>query len=199
MPMNSSDFPLVWMNLAQEPGHDHQKDFDAFEANLRRDEPFVILSDTAPPAEEHQHSPEEKKRLALWMKKHKAQLRKQVLAMIQIEPSQAKRLGYKAFAALFAKFWGYPLLLAASREEAVEMARALLSKDGVKRRRRRLFHFPLVSVPIFLWAEGFKNCYPRAALNRSPNRLANWLMATSQSKVALTDLTSTLGSTSHKS
>ena len=64
------------------------------------------------------------------MKKHKAQLRKQVLAMIQIEPSQAKRLGYKAFAALFAKFWGYPLLLAASREEAVEMARALLSKDG---------------------------------------------------------------------
>ena len=49
MPMNSSDFPLVWMNLAQEPGQDHQKDFDAFEANLRRDEPFVILSDTAPP------------------------------------------------------------------------------------------------------------------------------------------------------
>lgn len=129
MPMNSSDFPLVWMNLAQEPGHDHQKDFDAFEANLRRDEPFVILSDTAPPAEEHQHSPEEKKRLALWMKKHKAQLRKQVLAMIQIEPNQAKRLGYKAFAVLFAKFWGYPLLLAASREEAVEMARALLSKE----------------------------------------------------------------------
>ena len=28
MTMNSSDFPLVWMNLTQEPGHDHQKDFD---------------------------------------------------------------------------------------------------------------------------------------------------------------------------
>lgn len=130
MPMNSSDFPLVWMNLAQEPGHDHQKDFDEFEANLQRGEPFVLLSDTAPPAEEHEHSPEEKKRLALWMKKHKVELRKLVLAMIQIEPNQAKRMGYKAFGVLFAKFWGYPLLLAASREEAIEMARELILKEG---------------------------------------------------------------------
>ncbi|AUM72872.1 hypothetical protein [Pseudomonas fluorescens] len=129
MSMNSSDFPLVWMKLTQEPGHDHQKDFEEFEANLRRGEPFVILSDTAP-AEDHDHTPEDKKRTALWMKKHKVELRKLVLAMIQIESNQAKRLGYKAFAVLFAKFWGYPLLLAASREEAIEMARDLLQKDG---------------------------------------------------------------------
>lgn len=129
MSMNSSDFPLVWMNLTQEPGHDHQKDFEEFEANLRRGEPFVILSDTAP-AEDHDHTPEDKKRTALWMKKHNVELRKLVLAMIQIESNQAKRLGYKAFAVLFAKFWGYPLLLAASREEAIEMARDLLQKDG---------------------------------------------------------------------
>ncbi len=129
MSMNSSDFPLVWMSLTQEPGHDHQKDFEEFEANLKRGEPFVILSDTAP-VEEHDHTPEDKKRTALWMKKHKAELRKLVLAMIQIEPNQAKRLGYKAFAALFAKFWGYPLVLASSREEAVKMAKDLLQKGG---------------------------------------------------------------------
>lgn len=129
MSMNSSDFPLVWMNLSQELGHDHQKDFDEFEANLRRGEPFVILSDTAP-AEDHEHAPEDKKHTALWMKKHKVELRKLVLAMILIEPNQAKRLGFKAFAILFAKFWGYPLLLAVSREQAIEMARELLSKDG---------------------------------------------------------------------
>ncbi|PXF30551.1 hypothetical protein WH50_14735 [Pokkaliibacter plantistimulans] len=129
MSMNSSNFPLVWMNLTQEPGHDHQKDFDEFEGNLQRGEPFVLLSDT-PPAEEHEHSPEEKKRLALWMKRHKAELRRLVLAMIQIEPNQTKRIGYKAFAVLFAKFWGYPLLLAASREEAIRMARELLPTNG---------------------------------------------------------------------
>jgi len=125
MLMNSSDFPLVWMNLTQAPGHDHQKDFEEFEANLQRGEPFVILTDTAP-AEDHEHSPEDKKRTALCMKKHKAELRRLVLAAILIEPNSAKRLGFKAFAVLFAKFWGYPLLLTASREQAMEMAREIL-------------------------------------------------------------------------
>ncbi|USX17667.1 hypothetical protein NHH82_17450 [Oxalobacteraceae bacterium OTU3REALA1] len=129
MSINSSSFPLVWMNLTQEPGHDHQNDFDEFEANLQRGQPFVLLTDTVP-AEDHEHSPEEKKRTALWMKKHKDALRKLVLAMILIEPNAAKRLGFKAFAVVFAKFWGYPLLLAASREQAVEMAGELLPKAG---------------------------------------------------------------------
>lgn len=128
MSINSSHFPLVWMNLTQEPGYDHQPDFEEFEANLRRGEPFVLLTDTAP-AEDHGHSPEEKKRTALWMKKHKVELRKLVMAMILIEPNAAKRLGFKAFAMVFAKFWGYPLLLASSREQATEMARELLSMD----------------------------------------------------------------------
>ncbi|MCI2260838.1 hypothetical protein [Xanthomonas indica] len=131
--MNSSNFPLVWMNLSQEPGHDHQKDFDEFEANLRRGEPFVILSDSTP-SEDHDHTPEEKKRTALWMKKHKAELRRLVLAMIQIEPNSAKRVGYKAFAVLFAKFWGYPMLLTASREQALEMAKELLATNATRSR-----------------------------------------------------------------
>lgn len=128
MSMDSADFPLVWMSFLHEPGHDHEKDFEAFEANLKRGEPFVLLSDTAP-AEEHEHSPEEKKRTALWMKQHKTDLRRLVLAMILVEPSPTKRMGYKAFSVLFAKFWGYPLFLTASREQAIEMAKALLEKN----------------------------------------------------------------------
>ncbi|AVT12579.1 hypothetical protein [Paracidovorax avenae] len=130
MSMNSSNFPLVWMNLSREPGHDHQKDFDEFEANLQRGEPFVILSDSAPEGDDHEHTPEEKKRTALWMKKHKVELRRLVRAMILIETNAAKRLGFKAFAVVFAKFWGYPLLLASSREQAIEMATELLATDG---------------------------------------------------------------------
>lgn len=134
MSMNSSNFPLVWMNLSQKPGHDHQRDFDEFEANLRRGEPFVILSDTVPDDDDHEHTPEEKKLTALWMKKHKVELRRLVRAMILIEPNSAKRLGLKAFAVVFAKFWGYPLLLASSREQAIEMATELLSTGAPQSR-----------------------------------------------------------------
>ncbi|MCF5651449.1 hypothetical protein GIV49_18050 [Pseudomonas syringae] len=130
MSVNSSDFPYVWMSFTQAPGHDHQKDFADFEANLQRGEPFVILTDTVA-SEDHEHSPEERKRTALWMKKNKVELRKWVLAMIMIEPNSAKRLGFKAFAVVFAKFWGHPLLLATTREQAMEMAKELLTK-GVK-------------------------------------------------------------------
>ncbi|MGN6091010.1 MAG: hypothetical protein ACTHOL_01555 [Luteibacter jiangsuensis] len=130
MSMNSSDFPLVWMSFSQQSGQDPQKDFDEFEANLRRGEPFVILSDSTT-TEDHEHTPEEKKRVSLWMKKHKLELRKLVLAMILVEPNQAKRLGYKAFSVMFAKFWGYPMLLAESREQAVDMARKVLSTGVV--------------------------------------------------------------------
>lgn len=130
MSMNSSDFPLVWMSFSQQPGQDPQKDFDEFEANLKRGEPFVILSDSTP-SEDHEHTPEEKKRVSLWMKKHKLELRKLVLAMILVEPNQAKRLGYKAFSVMFAKFWGYPMLLAASREQAIDMAKQVLSTGVV--------------------------------------------------------------------
>ena len=130
MSMNSSEFPLVWMSFSQQSGQDSQKDFDEFEANLGRGEPFVILSDSTPDGD-HEHTPEEKKRVSLWMKKHKLELRKLVRAMILVEPNQAKRLGYKAFSVMFAKFWGYPMLLAESREQAVDMARKVLSTGVV--------------------------------------------------------------------
>ena len=129
MSMNSSDFPLVWMDLAQGPEHEHQDDFDAFEENLRRGEPFVLLTDTAP-SEEHDHSPAEKKRMGLWMKQHKTELRRLVLAMIMVEPNPTKRLAYKAFSLPFSKFWGYPLHIAGSREQAIEMAKTLLTQHG---------------------------------------------------------------------
>jgi len=127
MPLDSTNFPLVWMSFEEGPGHDHDKDFEAFEANLKRGLPFVLLTNSAP-AEDHEHTQEEKKRTSLWMKKHKAELRTLVLAMIVIEPSAAKRLAFKPFGVAFAKFWGYPMRLASSREEALEIAGKLLSE-----------------------------------------------------------------------
>lgn len=127
MPLDSTNFPLVWMSYDHGPDHDHDEDFAALEANLKRGAPFVVLTDSAP-AEDHEHSQEEKKRTSLWMKKHKDELQTLVLAMIVIEPSFAKRLAFKPFGVAFAKFWGYPMLLAMSHEEAMKIAAELLSE-----------------------------------------------------------------------
>lgn len=129
MSMDSSNFPFVWMTLAHDPGHDFKKDFEEFEVNLKHGKPFVLLTDSAP-ADDHEHSQEEKKHTSIWMKKHKAELRTLVLAMVLVEPSQAKRIAFKAFGVVFAKFWGYPLMLAVSRDEAMEIATKLLSSKN---------------------------------------------------------------------
>ncbi|WP_111431272.1 hypothetical protein [Rhodobacteraceae bacterium DSL-40] len=129
MPLDITNFPLVWMSYDDAPDHDHDEDFAALEASLERGAPFVILTDNAP-TEDHDHSHEEKKRTALWMKKHKAELRALVRAMIVIEPNSAKRLAFRTFGVAFAKVWGFPLRLAQTREEAMELAGNLLS-EGV--------------------------------------------------------------------
>jgi hypothetical protein len=129
MPFDSTNFPLVWISYDEAPDHDHDEDFEAFEANLKRGTPFVILTDSAP-NEEHEHSQEEKKRTSLWMKKHKAELRSLVLAMIVIEPSAAKRLAFKPFGVAFSKFWGYPLKLVPSHEDASDVAAKLIAEHG---------------------------------------------------------------------
>lgn len=124
--MNSSNFPFVWISLSHDSGHDPQKDFEEFEANLKRGEPFVLLSESTHAGEHDEYKPEERKRLSLWMKKNKNDLRKLVMAMIVVEPNAAKRLGFKAFSVVFTKFWGYPLMLASTREEATDIAKGLL-------------------------------------------------------------------------
>ncbi len=129
MPIDVTNFPLVWMSYDEGPDHDHDEDFEALEESFKRGAPFVILTDNAP-TEDHEHSQEEKKRTALWMKKHKVELRTLVLAMIVIEPSTAKRLAFKPFGVAFAKFWGYPMTLASSREEGIEIAGKLLSEHA---------------------------------------------------------------------
>jgi len=127
MSMDSSGFPYVWFSYADGFGDD--EGMAEFERNLPRQKPFVILSDSAPD-ENRQPSHEERKRLSLWMKAHKADLRQFVLAMVVVEPNAVKRLAFAAFGVIFEKFWGYPMVMVESRDAAMAQAETLLAKVG---------------------------------------------------------------------
>ena len=128
MPLDTTNFPHVWMSYEEAPDHDHEEDFAALEASFKRGAPFVILTDNAP-SEDHDHSHDDKKRTMLWLKKHRTELRTLVLAMIVIEPSTAKRMAFKTFGVAFSKVWGFPMKLTSSHEEAMEVAAKLLSEN----------------------------------------------------------------------
>ncbi|MDR6575951.1 hypothetical protein [Pseudomonas extremaustralis] len=132
MLIDATQFPLVWMQIATPSKNPEGSPFAEFEALLARKEVFVLLDDEGLDKGNHEHSPEEMKQTSLWMKNHKSDLRAFVKASIHIEPSTAKRLASKAFAVVYEKFWGYPMLMTATKEEALTLARKLLAGESVK-------------------------------------------------------------------
>lgn len=129
MMLDASTFPLVWMRQDAAPNQAGDGDlFGTFEALLQGGQAFVLLTEGGPGG--HEHRQDDRKRLSLWMKRHRRALAL-VKAMIVVEPSLAKRLAARAFATIFAKFWGFPLLWADTRDAAIDMAAAMLAKAAL--------------------------------------------------------------------
>jgi hypothetical protein len=134
MQIDATQFPLVWMRL-NAPGTDPEASpFAEFEALLASKKVFVLLNDEGLDKGDHEHSPEEMKQTSLWMKRHKSELRAFIKAGIYIEPNTAKRLATKAFALVYEKFWGYPMLMVATKDEALALAQTLLPSEQAETR-----------------------------------------------------------------
>lgn len=97
----------------------------AFEAQLARARPFVLIGSGANQREQD-HA--ERRELALWMKRHRAALHRFVLALVYVEPDPIERVAAHAGAGPYEKFWGYRMLVAASEDAAHDLATRLL--DG---------------------------------------------------------------------
>ncbi|MDR8398351.1 hypothetical protein NE850_18575 [Paraburkholderia sp. USG1] len=129
MQLDSTHFPMVWMRLGALPDQPPETAFAGFDQLLARQQAFVLLSDEGMTGGDHEHTQEERRQTALWMKKHRAAIRSFIKGMVVIEPDAAKRQAGEAFARLYEKAWGYPMLIAVSRGEALETARTLLEGD----------------------------------------------------------------------
>ena len=129
MLIDSSQFPLVYIRVqpdasAEADGQPAQ--LLAMSALLHRAQAFVFLGGEDF-GQKHEHTQEDRKQLSLWMKQNKTAIRAYTKAMILVEKNTAKRLAAQAAALMFGKFWGYPLLIAASDDAALAMAKQCLS------------------------------------------------------------------------
>ena len=136
MLIDTSTFPLVWMRFNASGNDPEASPFTEFEALLARKEVFVLLNDEGLDKGDHEHSSEEMKQTSRWMKRHKSELKAFVKAAIYIEPNTAKRLATKAFSLVYEKFWGYPMLMVATKDHALALAQQLLSDEQLSTRAR---------------------------------------------------------------
>ncbi|KQQ56726.1 hypothetical protein ASF66_20860 [Pseudomonas sp. Leaf129] len=128
MRIDATQFPFVWLQK-NTLGDTQEKSLAEFEDLLARDEAFVLLSHEGLGKEQPAHTPDEKKQMALWMKRHKTLLKKYVKASIQIESNFTKRIAGKTFAIVYEKFWGYPMIMTATENEALTLAKKLLDPE----------------------------------------------------------------------
>jgi hypothetical protein len=126
MRIDDAHFPFVWINMNASGKDPIASPFSEFEALLARKTPFVLLNDEGVNESKHEHSADEMKLTTRWMKAHKDELRTFVKASILIEPNIVKRTAARPFAVIYEKFWGYPLLMVPSKEEALATAKTLL-------------------------------------------------------------------------
>ncbi|CAI0978004.1 hypothetical protein [Serratia entomophila] len=125
MSLDSANFPLVWM---RQNGRDTQAELAAFSALLARAEPFVILSDRRVGDAGEEPDRDQRTQVALWKRDNREALKLWVKGMIMLEPDAAQYAAAEAFAEYAAKFWGYPVLVAADEARARLLAVTLLSE-----------------------------------------------------------------------
>ncbi|MBX8812772.1 hypothetical protein KHQ08_14415 [Pseudochrobactrum algeriensis] len=126
MQIDIQDFPLVRMDYSGAGKQSIEETLQIFEQCLQRKQAFVFLAGGADFDKDPNESVADRRAVSLWMKQHKAELRDYVKAMYYVEPSSVKRLAAKAFAVIYGKFWGHPMIVTESRDEAVRQAYELL-------------------------------------------------------------------------
>jgi hypothetical protein len=103
--IETDTFPIVRMHYDRTGASGDEAGWKSFETLFEQLRPFVLIGLNAS-KQPHDQTPEERKQVALWMKRHREPLRCLVKAMVYVEPLSAKRFVAKAQAIVFGKAWG---------------------------------------------------------------------------------------------
>lgn len=131
MQIDIQDYPFVRMDFSGAGSQSTEETLQIFDDLLKRKQAFVFLAGGADFDKDPRDNAAERRLVALWMKQHKDEVRTYPKAMYYIEASSVKRLAAQAFAVVYGKFWGHPMIVKATEQEALEDARKLLTSAQV--------------------------------------------------------------------
>lgn len=127
MKIDASNFPIVRMQENANVNEPVDRVLDHYLCLLQRGEPFVVIADTFPDqGARKQESVEDRRSVTLFMKEHKAEISRLIKGHIQIVTNSELRQEAKEFSKIFEKFWGYPMFVVATEDEALYRTVTLL-------------------------------------------------------------------------
>lgn len=126
MNIDANNYPIVRMQNDPSLDMGVEEVLASFSKLLLLGRPFAFIGEGTP--EDEGGNGDDRRQVTLWMKANKAELRRLVKGHVQIVPDASKRAEMEAFSVVFGKFWGYPMFIATSEEEAQGKARSLLAE-----------------------------------------------------------------------
>ncbi|HDX3930724.1 TPA: hypothetical protein ROF83_002714, partial [Citrobacter freundii] len=94
---------------------------------LQKKQPFVFICSGLPTESNKENDDvNERRKITTWMKDNKAAIGQLIKGHIHIIPETTKRTELESFSVTFERFWGYPMFIVATENEAREKANALL-------------------------------------------------------------------------
>ena len=131
MQIDMTEFPIVKMDYSVPYNTDFREILQHLSDLLARKKPFVIIGKGERSEEDEAQSRVDRHEASIWAKDHRAAIQKWIKMHYYVETDAEKVLEMEEFSVIFEKFWGYPLIVVPSMEDAYQRAETLLnSKSG---------------------------------------------------------------------
>ncbi|MGL4673573.1 MAG: hypothetical protein ACRCXK_01795 [Wohlfahrtiimonas sp.] len=127
MKVDAIEFPFVRVDYVKGPNEIIEDTLSDLSGLLKRQQPFVFMGEGLP-KEENTHE-EDRKKVALWMKANHMDVQRWIKGHVHVIAEPDKFEMMQEFSVIFKKFWGYPMIVVRTQEEAMSEATLLLKPE----------------------------------------------------------------------
>lgn len=125
MKIDSSNFPIVYLDYGASSRRNFNQILLHLKQLLERKQPFVIIGSGASDHDDEERN-DDRRKISFWTQANRQAVQKYIKVHLYVASDIDNQKKAEAFAQTFEDFWGYPMVVVNSREEALAKAQLLL-------------------------------------------------------------------------
>ena len=129
MKIDSRDFPIVHLDYASSSRKNYNQILLHLKQLLEKKQPFVIIGKGA--HDENEDRVDDRRKISFWAQANKKEVQKYIKVHLYIAQDLETKKSMEEFTETFEDFWGYPLVVVESEEEALSKAHLLLESEVI--------------------------------------------------------------------
>lgn len=128
MQIDATNYPIIRMDDASSQDMSVDTVLASLSELLARGNALVLWGDGE--LGEENGSVDDRRKVAMWMKANRDEIQRLIKGHVHVVADAEKRSAADAMSAVFIKFWGYPMFVVESVDDAFRKANALLANEA---------------------------------------------------------------------